>query len=131
MHRLCVRSALGTLSKSLEDGLWHRSSWRKFSYQSLIPFSRRVADVQHGDGYRASLVATHKTLLSSNLVSKIGAMQKRGVGNTELCSTPNSRGLVLGVYSNEEDKLDIGILTENGAKYNEVLVIKPLILQNR
>lgn len=50
-------------------------------------------------------------------------VQKRWAGvvtGTEKCSTPHSRGLVLGVYANEEDKLDLGCLTENGLKYNEV-----------
>lgn len=53
-------------------------------------------------------------------------IQKRWAGvvtGTEKCSTPHSRGLVLGVYANEEDKLDLGCLTENGLKYNEVSVV--------
>ena len=52
------------------------------------------------------------------------SLQKRSfvqiVTGTEKCSTPHSRGLVLGVYANEEDKLDIGCLTEVATKYNEV-----------
>lgn len=38
----------------------------------------------------------------------------------EKCSTPHSLGLVLGVYSNENDMLDSGQLTPNAAKFNEV-----------
>lgn len=39
----------------------------------------------------------------------------------EKCSTPSSRGLVLGIYSKEDDRQDIGCLTENGKRYNEVI----------
>uniref|UniRef100_A0A182JK17 Cytosol aminopeptidase n=1 Tax=Anopheles atroparvus TaxID=41427 RepID=A0A182JK17_ANOAO len=38
---------------------------------------------------------------------------------TEQCSNPASRGLVLGVYADENDRLDIGVLTPTAAKYNE------------
>lgn len=38
----------------------------------------------------------------------------------EKCSTPHSLGLVLGVYSNENDMLDTGQLTPNAAKFNEI-----------
>lgn len=38
----------------------------------------------------------------------------------EKCSTPHSLGLVLGVYSNENDMLDTGQLTPNATKFNEV-----------
>ena len=38
----------------------------------------------------------------------------------EQCSNPASRGLVLGVYADENDRLDIGVLTPTAAKYNEV-----------
>lgn len=44
----------------------------------------------------------------------------RGVASTELCSERKSRGLVLGVYSNEDDPTDVVMLTENAAKYNLV-----------
>lgn len=44
---------------------------------------------------------------------------KAGVA-PEKCSTPHSLGLVLGVYSNENDMLDTGQLTPNAAKFNEV-----------
>lgn len=44
---------------------------------------------------------------------------KSGV-TPEKCSTPHSLGLVLGVYSNENDMLDTGQLTPNAAKFNEV-----------
>lgn len=68
----------------------------------------------------AAKCKTGVTLPSASALRGSFFQQRRFVGNTELCSTPNSRGLVLGVYANEEDKLDIGILTENAAKYNEV-----------
>lgn len=42
------------------------------------------------------------------------------VTGTEKCSTPVSRGLVLGVYAKEGDKLDIGQLTDTAQKYNMV-----------
>ncbi|XP_035899778.1 cytosol aminopeptidase-like [Anopheles stephensi] len=38
---------------------------------------------------------------------------------TEQCSNPASRGLVLGVYADENDRLDIGVLTPTAAKFNE------------
>lgn len=41
------------------------------------------------------------------------------VGN-EKCSEPYSRGLVLGVYADEGDKLDAGILTPMAWRYNKV-----------
>lgn len=44
----------------------------------------------------------------------------RGLASTELCSERKSRGLVLGVYSNEDDPTDVVMLTENAAKYNLV-----------
>lgn len=53
----------------------------------------------------------------------LNSIQKRFsslVTGTEKCSTPDSRGLVLGVYANEDDKLDLGLLTPNAQKYNEV-----------
>ncbi|XP_037933210.1 cytosol aminopeptidase [Teleopsis dalmanni] len=37
---------------------------------------------------------------------------------TEICADPPSRGLVLGVYSDEEDKSDAGILTPAAWRYN-------------
>lgn len=45
------------------------------------------------------------------------------IENTEGCSTPHSRGLVLGVYSNETDKFDDGILTQTASQYDEVFAI--------
>ncbi|XP_058055744.1 cytosol aminopeptidase-like [Anopheles bellator] len=44
---------------------------------------------------------------------------QHGVKITEQCSNPASRGLVLGVYADENDRLDIGVLTPTAAKYNE------------
>ncbi|CAO1322192.1 unnamed protein product [Diamesa hyperborea] len=41
------------------------------------------------------------------------------VTGTEKCSEPYSRGLVVGVYSDENDRTDTGRLTPMGAKYNE------------
>lgn len=41
------------------------------------------------------------------------------VTGNESCSEPQSRGLVLGVYSNEDDKLDQGALTPAAWKYNK------------
>lgn len=50
---------------------------------------------------------------------------KRGyaqiVTGTEDCSTPHSRGLVLGVYSDELDKSDSGTLTPVATLYDEVI----------
>lgn len=43
-----------------------------------------------------------------------------GVIGTEKCSHPPSRGLVLGVYADEHDREDNGLLTPAAAKYNEV-----------
>lgn len=43
------------------------------------------------------------------------------VTGTEKCSEPYSRGLVVGVYSDENDRTDTGRLTPMGAKYNEVI----------
>lgn len=39
---------------------------------------------------------------------------------TEKCANPPSRGLVLGIYADEHDSFDNGMLTPNAAKYNEV-----------
>lgn len=106
------------VSLMLRSGVSVRPSFRKFSCQFLISGYR--------NGSLPLMTSLHKckqdqrTLLSANLVDRVSALQKRGVGSSELCSTPNSRGLVLGVYANEDDKLDIGILTDNAAKYNEV-----------
>lgn len=41
------------------------------------------------------------------------------ITGTEGCSTPHSRGLVLGIYSNESDKFDAGIPTPTMAAYDE------------
>uniref|UniRef100_A0A1A9W1S2 Cytosol aminopeptidase n=1 Tax=Glossina brevipalpis TaxID=37001 RepID=A0A1A9W1S2_9MUSC len=38
--------------------------------------------------------------------------------HTEICADPPSRGAVFGVYADEEDKTDTGILTPAGWKYN-------------
>lgn len=42
------------------------------------------------------------------------------VTGTEDCSTPHSRGLVLGVYSDENDKSDSGMLSPVAMSYDEV-----------
>lgn len=42
------------------------------------------------------------------------------VTGTEDCSTPHSRGLVLGVYTDEKDKADSGRLTAVANAYDEV-----------
>lgn len=111
MQRLCVGSIL-------RSGILVRSSLRKFSCQSLFDGCR--TDFIPLNSYQPKSAKNERSLLSASLVKKLTALQRRGVASNELCSTPNSKGLVLGVYANEEDKLDIGILTENGAKYNEV-----------
>ncbi|XP_062551732.1 cytosol aminopeptidase-like [Armigeres subalbatus] len=41
------------------------------------------------------------------------------VVGTEKCSRPPSKGLVLGVYADEHDREDNGLLTPTAAKYNE------------
>uniref|UniRef100_A0A023ETS5 Cytosol aminopeptidase n=1 Tax=Aedes albopictus TaxID=7160 RepID=A0A023ETS5_AEDAL len=41
------------------------------------------------------------------------------VGSTEKCSRPPSRGLVLGIYADEHDREDNGLLTPSAARYNE------------
>lgn len=38
--------------------------------------------------------------------------------HTEVCADPPSRGLILGVYADEEDKKDAGILTPTAWRYN-------------
>lgn len=82
---------------------------------------------------RRALIVRSSTVTRHHVVQQM--VQRRWAGGvvtgTEKCSTPHSRGLVLGVYANEEDKLDLGCLTENGLKYNEVIFelvyrIKPL-----
>lgn len=45
------------------------------------------------------------------------------MSSLEMCSDRKSRGLVLGVYSNEDDPTDVVMLTENAAKYNAVTAI--------
>lgn len=40
---------------------------------------------------------------------------------TEECSQPVSRGLVLGVYADENNPEDEGLLTPSGKRYNEVV----------
>lgn len=90
------------------------SSIRKFSLQSLFNGYLRQ------DTSKSNILPCNSRLLSASLVRKLTALQRRDVSNHDLCSTPHSRGLVLGVYANEEDKMDIGILTDNAAKYNEV-----------
>lgn len=42
------------------------------------------------------------------------------VTGTEDCSTPHSRGLVLGVYSDENEKTDSGMLSAVASSYDEV-----------
>lgn len=58
----------------------------------------------------------------SRVVYFTNSTQKRFKSGTtpEKCSTPHSLGLVLGVYSNENDMLDTGQLTPNATKFNEV-----------
>lgn len=66
-------------------------------------------------------------------IKKLNVIRSYGsqvVTGTDKCSTPHSRGLVLGVYSNEEDKLDLGCLTDNGLKYNEVRQFKIVLNKN-
>lgn len=41
---------------------------------------------------------------------------------TEECSQPVSRGLVLGVYADENNHDDDGLLTPSALRYNEVFV---------
>ncbi|XP_053691855.1 cytosol aminopeptidase-like [Sabethes cyaneus] len=52
------------------------------------------------------------------LTLRRNAHQKIVTGQ-ESCTNPPSRGLVLGVYSDENDRNDIGLLTPTAAKYNE------------
>lgn len=111
MQRLCISSLL-------RSGYSVRTTFRKFSYQSLFGGCRNGSFQLNATDNKNTTY--QKGLLSASLVGKFTVLQKRGVGSNELCSTPNSRGLVLGVYANEDDKLDIGILTDNAAKYNEV-----------
>ncbi len=62
--------------------------------------------------------------LTRNHLQIVSFTQKRfksGV-TPEKCSTPHSLGLVLGVYSNENDMLDTGQLTPNATKFNEVCI---------
>ncbi|XP_067646814.1 cytosol aminopeptidase-like isoform X3 [Eurosta solidaginis] len=40
------------------------------------------------------------------------------IQQTEICADPPTRGLILGVYSDEEDRSDTGILTPSGWRYN-------------
>ncbi|XP_058465829.1 cytosol aminopeptidase-like [Malaya genurostris] len=55
---------------------------------------------------------------SKALVSQRSSHQASVIG-AEKCSNPPSRGLVLGVYADEHDKDDLGMLTPTAAKYNE------------
>lgn len=43
------------------------------------------------------------------------------VQGTENCSEPVSRGLVLGIYSDEKSSTDPGLLTASAQRYNEVI----------
>lgn len=56
--------------------------------------------------------------LYNSVLINVGRRHIQIVTGTEKCSTPHSRGLVLGVYSNESDKLDIGCLTSSAWQYN-------------
>lgn len=42
---------------------------------------------------------------------------------TEECSQPVSRGLVLGVYADENNHDDDGMLTPSALRYNEVVLL--------
>lgn len=57
-------------------------------------------------------------------VAKVESIARRAycqiVTGTEECSTPHSRGLVLGVYSDENEKHDSGSLSTYASLYDEV-----------
>lgn len=67
----------------------------------------------------------HKIQLLAQLRSIVPKRSLHGqtVVGAEKCSRPPSRGLVLGVYADEHDREDNGLLTPTAAKYNEVLLI--------
>lgn len=73
-----------------------------------------------------ALRMTHRLLASRQIAVKMplqltarNATTFKVVTGTDGCSTPHSRGLVLGVYSDELDRSDHGQLTPVAANYNE------------
>lgn len=66
-----------------------------------------------------SFLRTFKILPKPQIKNFVRNYQKIVMG-TEDCSTPLSRGLVLGVYADDSNPKDSGLLTPAAAKYNEV-----------
>lgn len=61
-------------------------------------------------------IIKNQSLLWTSL--RLNSSAFRVVTGTEGCSTPHSRGLVLGVYSDELDRADHGILTKTASSYD-------------
>lgn len=70
----------------------------------------KLANLHNAPAVRCAWSLTRRHLNGSGAV----------VTGTENCSSPHSRGLVLGVYANEADEMDAGILTPVATLYNEV-----------
>lgn len=69
---------------------------------------------------RKIAAAAAATAVKPSNASKAANNNQNCMPEEDRCSDPNSRGLVLGVYANEDDRLDSGVLTPVGWKYNKV-----------
>ncbi|XP_058818180.1 cytosol aminopeptidase-like [Topomyia yanbarensis] len=60
-----------------------------------------------------------KPVLPRTLDATLRRNSTQTIKGVEQCASPPSKGLVLGIYSDEEDIFDTGTLTPAGARYNE------------
>lgn len=65
-----------------------------------------------------------RSLLKPVATKPFGGLLHRNYAQAVLdkCASPPSKGLILGIYADEEDAFDTGTLTPAGARYNEVCI---------
>lgn len=65
-----------------------------------------------------------RSLMRPAIAKPFGGILRRNYAlSTDKCASPPSKGLILGIYADEEDMFDTGTLTPAGARYNEVSVV--------
>lgn len=66
-----------------------------------------------------------RSLMRPAIAKPFGGIIRRNYAMSigDKCSSPPSKGLILGIYADEEDTFDTGTLTPAGARYNEVGVV--------
>lgn len=65
-----------------------------------------------------SLVRAQESVLKS--YGSAVLLRQRNYATLDKCASPPSKGLILGIYRDEDDMFDTGTFTPAGARYNEV-----------